>query len=202
MSSRRARAETTQREVLSAARTVFAEKGYRATTVAAVTAEAGVAHGTFYLYFENKEDVFVHVVSDALEELYQTSFTPAPLVGGYPDPTIVRERIAGFLTTIASQAGLWRAVLEGALASPVVADHWMVQRSRFHQTLAWRWRTFQTAGTMRPFDVEIAAHALGSMIEWTALSSLAFGPPGEFVVDDHLVDTLTGLWTRAVGVDP
>lgn len=202
MSSRRARAEATRRDVLAAARTVFAVRGYRATTVATITAEAGVAHGTFYLYFKNKEDVFVHVISDVLEELYETSFTPGALMAGPPEPQVVRQRIAGFLTAMAAQAGLWRAVLEGALTSPVVAEHWMTQRQRFHRTLSERWRTFQAQGSMRAFDAEVAAHALGSMLEWTALSSLAFDADTAFVVDDALVDTMTTLWTRAIGVEP
>ncbi len=41
-------------EILSAARAILAEKGLEATTVSEIVARAGVAQGTFYLYFPSK----------------------------------------------------------------------------------------------------------------------------------------------------
>jgi TetR/AcrR family fatty acid metabolism transcriptional regulator len=46
--------------ILEAAVKVFARKGYTAATVAEVAREAGVADGTIYLYFKNKDDILVH----------------------------------------------------------------------------------------------------------------------------------------------
>ncbi|MBI4259968.1 MAG: TetR/AcrR family transcriptional regulator [Actinobacteria bacterium] len=42
-------------ELFEAARTVFRDKGVRGATVADITDAAGVAKGTFYLYFDSKE---------------------------------------------------------------------------------------------------------------------------------------------------
>jgi AcrR family transcriptional regulator len=42
-------------DLLEAARTVFAAKGIASATVSDITEEAGVAKGTFYLYFDSKE---------------------------------------------------------------------------------------------------------------------------------------------------
>lgn len=49
-------------EILSAAAGVFAEKGYRAASINDVVEQAGVARGTFYHYFESKQDVFLEVI--------------------------------------------------------------------------------------------------------------------------------------------
>jgi TetR/AcrR family fatty acid metabolism transcriptional regulator len=46
-------------EILNAARTVFAQKGYAAATVDEIAELAGVAKGTVYCYFPSKFDVFV-----------------------------------------------------------------------------------------------------------------------------------------------
>lgn len=46
--------------ILEAAVKVFARKGYTAATVSEVAREAGVADGTIYLYFKNKDDILVH----------------------------------------------------------------------------------------------------------------------------------------------
>jgi AcrR family transcriptional regulator len=45
-------------EILDAALTVFAEKGFAAARMEDIAARAGVTKGTIYLYFRNKEDVF------------------------------------------------------------------------------------------------------------------------------------------------
>lgn len=198
--NRQARAEATRLQLLGSARTVFADRGYGATTVAAITEQAETAHGTFYLYFKNKEDVFVHVISDVLEELYEQSFTPIEELGTGFDPLVLRERIAGFLGVMAEHGPLWRALLEGALASPTIEEHWLRQRSRFHETIADRWRRRQGLGTLDPgFDVAVASTALASMLEWYAFSGTAFSEAGVLTVDDRVIDTLTRLWAGAVG---
>ena len=50
-SKRQAQAAATQEQLLRAARGVFAARGYKDTTVGAITKAANTAHGTFYLYF-------------------------------------------------------------------------------------------------------------------------------------------------------
>jgi AcrR family transcriptional regulator len=55
--SRRQGAET-RAKLLDAAVPALADKGYHATRVDDIVRQAGVSHGTFYLYFTNKEDLF------------------------------------------------------------------------------------------------------------------------------------------------
>ena len=49
-------------ELVSAAAAVFAERGVANTTVSDVVKAAGVAQGTFYLYFDSKDDAVLAVV--------------------------------------------------------------------------------------------------------------------------------------------
>lgn len=46
--------------ILEAAVKVFARQGFHQSTVAQIAKEAGVADGTIYLYFKNKDDILVH----------------------------------------------------------------------------------------------------------------------------------------------
>ncbi|HWH32277.1 MAG TPA: TetR/AcrR family transcriptional regulator [Egibacteraceae bacterium] len=48
---------STEQALLDAAERVLVERGLQATKVEDITSEAGVAKGTFYLYFATKEDV-------------------------------------------------------------------------------------------------------------------------------------------------
>lgn len=51
-----------RQHILAAARDVFAKRGYHHTTIDDIVAEAGVARGTFYLYFEDKRAVFSDLI--------------------------------------------------------------------------------------------------------------------------------------------
>ncbi len=58
-----------RRQILDAAREVFAKRGYARSTVDDVALEAGVARGTFYLYFDDKRDVFEELVDGFAEQI-------------------------------------------------------------------------------------------------------------------------------------
>jgi AcrR family transcriptional regulator len=66
------RLEARRSQILSAAYTVFAEKGYRDTTIADIAKVLGIGHGTFYRYFSNKHDVFEQVLSTTLLRVGQS----------------------------------------------------------------------------------------------------------------------------------
>ena len=55
--------------LLEAALVVFGERGYHTARVDDVCARAGVSHGTFYLYFASKEDLFRTLVDDVVHEM-------------------------------------------------------------------------------------------------------------------------------------
>jgi AcrR family transcriptional regulator len=54
----RARGRQTMRTLLDAGAEVFADRGYHAARVDDIVARAKTSHGTFYLYFANKEELF------------------------------------------------------------------------------------------------------------------------------------------------
>jgi AcrR family transcriptional regulator len=58
------RGTETRRRLLDAAEKMFSELGYHDASIVKITEEAGVAQGTFYLYFGSKQDVFEEVVVD------------------------------------------------------------------------------------------------------------------------------------------
>ena len=60
------RKEAKRRRILDAAVVEIARHGYYGTTVSTVARRAGVADGTIYLYFKNKEDILVSVFQRAM----------------------------------------------------------------------------------------------------------------------------------------
>ena len=63
----------TRRRILAAAEKRFAAFGYRRTGIAEIAREAGVAAGTLYRYFENKEEIFRAVMREGLASWLETA---------------------------------------------------------------------------------------------------------------------------------
>jgi AcrR family transcriptional regulator len=58
-------------QVLRHAKRIFARKGYHRTNVADIISRAGFARGTFYLYFQNKKDLFEELLEQVVTEVRQ-----------------------------------------------------------------------------------------------------------------------------------
>lgn len=56
--------------ILEAAVSVFAKQGIFQSTVSQIAKEAGVADGTIYLYFKNKDDILVHFFSFKAKQVF------------------------------------------------------------------------------------------------------------------------------------
>lgn len=54
------------RQIIDAAIVVIAQNGYHQAQVSKIAKQAGVADGTIYLYFKNKEDILISVFSDKM----------------------------------------------------------------------------------------------------------------------------------------
>lgn len=74
------RARRTRKKLKKAALDVFAEKSVDAATVEEITDKADVGKGTLYQYFEDKEEIVVTLIEDAVNHLIERirSYDPAP----------------------------------------------------------------------------------------------------------------------------
>jgi TetR/AcrR family fatty acid metabolism transcriptional regulator len=59
-------------QILEAAVKVFARQGFHQSTVAQIAKEAGVADGTIYLYFKNKDDILVQFFSVRAKQVFES----------------------------------------------------------------------------------------------------------------------------------
>lgn len=56
-------------QIIDAAVIVIAENGYHQAQVSKIAKQAGVADGTIYLYFKNKEDILISLFQEKMENL-------------------------------------------------------------------------------------------------------------------------------------
>jgi len=67
-------------QILTAAIKVFAERGFAQSTISQIAQEAGVADGTIYLYFKNKDDILVQFY-ERMTEIVSSRFWEAVEAG-------------------------------------------------------------------------------------------------------------------------
>lgn len=195
-SARHEQAAATRRQLRAAAVEVFEERGYQGATVGAITDRASTAHGTFYLYFRNKEDAFCQ----AMEAVIVDEFAAEVMVPLTDEPRAAIEGgIERFVAFYQRHVGLWRALLEGMLVSPRVQNLWMELRRDMVLRLSEGFEAQQRTGAARPFDPAMVAHSLAAMTEWSAFTHLVLGQPGgDDRGPDALVATLSDLWYRGL----
>ncbi len=61
--------EERREQILSTGRKLFGERGYHATSITDLIEAAGIARGTFYLYFESKRAIFDQILDDLFRRL-------------------------------------------------------------------------------------------------------------------------------------
>jgi AcrR family transcriptional regulator len=65
------RAKQKRTALITAAKECFSGHGYDNTTAKSIASCAGVATGTFYQYFDNKEDILCVIAEQRIDDLYQ-----------------------------------------------------------------------------------------------------------------------------------
>jgi AcrR family transcriptional regulator len=136
-------------EILSAARSVFAERGFGGTTIADIAEEANIALGTIYLYFASKEDVFA-ALNEKLIRLITDAVTNVPPAESLEDD--VRARIDNVFAACAANRDLVRlAVLNTDPGSAATRRIRMAEESRNDPMVRGLERAM-AAGTIREAD--------------------------------------------------
>lgn len=100
MGKRQIEAEKTRIKLIKAAKKLFDTNNPKNIKVEDITKEAGVAKGTFYTYFKNKEDIIATISGDIFKDLKSNSFNNCESV---------LEKISSFLIKsieIIKEAGL------------------------------------------------------------------------------------------------
>jgi len=193
------RGEATRRRILEAAEQVFAELGYHEASIVKVTERAGVALGTFYLYFDSKRTVFEALVLD-LNERVRQSMTEA-MAGATNRIDAERSGFEGFFRFTAQHPALYRVVREAEFVSPEVM-HLHYQRIVEGYTAGLE--AAQQQGDIDPLlDPETAAWALMGMGELIGMRFLLWerdesGKPPEHI-DPRVFEGMMRFISNALG---
>jgi AcrR family transcriptional regulator len=120
----RSQGRRTMRKLLDAAMVTFDKRGYHATRVNDIVEIAKTSHGTFYLYFSNKEDLLRALVAEAAGEaqtLYD-ALSALPAQGDAPRWEDVHGWIRAYSELWTRYAPLFRTWTDLATIDPDLVD--------------------------------------------------------------------------------
>lgn len=157
-------------QILAAARRVFREKGYESATVSDIVETAGVAQGTFYLYFPSKKHVVVVLAQQPMDELGRK------LSAGYDAAGSFEERLR-ILVRVAFQVGrenpdLCRLIHMGGEAPTGEVEN-TAEARRIQMGIVAMLQGAIESGEMVPMDPEIAMRLLMRMMQGTMQEAFA-----------------------------
>lgn len=129
------RGRKTLRRLLEAAALEFGERGFHDAAITGITQRAGVALGTFYTYFESKEELFRALVRDMSQATRQHV---AEAVREAPDRlTAERLGLEAFITFVRRHRELYRIIEEAQfVADDVYREHYLTFAEGYRRNLA------------------------------------------------------------------
>jgi AcrR family transcriptional regulator len=189
----RSQGRRTMRRLLDAAMVAFDQRGYYDTRINDVVEIAKTSHGTFYLYFSNKEDLLRALVTEAGTHAKDlaTALNRPPEDGGTPQLTDVRGWIAAYSDLWIRYAPLFRAWTDLATIDPALLD---ILRQNFTLMSDALERQIETHASDRSIDPQTAGMAVLAMLDRFHYMTEFLGQP----VGGVALDTLATMVHRSL----
>ena len=153
-----ARGKRTRDKLLQAAEIEFGEKGFHEAGVSGITYRAGVALGTFYTYFESKDEIFQALVSFMSR---RTRRWIAERVADAPDRmTAERKGLEAYIEFARLHKGIYRIISEAEfVANDAYREHYRSFAQAYEDNL----RVAGENGEIREGDYETWSWAIMGM---------------------------------------
>ena len=159
-----------RRHILEAAARAFARKGFAQTTMKEIAAEAGIAPGTIYLYFKNKEDLLISLPSLIAEETLADAMAEVGSLQDLMSPADLEATLCHLIRNgirrMIQHIEVFRVLLSSV---PVMDEETREVYLRhtplyFGSALGQIFQTYVEQGVFRDMDLTIVARALIGMI--------------------------------------
>jgi AcrR family transcriptional regulator len=184
--SRRAR---TAARLRAAATAAFAELGWQGARVEDIVKQAGVSHGTFYTYYENKAAILDDLVRSSQADF--VALASAQWAAGDVRGALERV-IGGFLELYQRDAIIMRTWLQAARDEPSFGDTYRQSRALFvHRVAENVALAVAASGRKAGPPPETVASALVAMVEHFAYCWVVMGEPHD---PQDALDSLVLVW--------
>lgn len=109
------RGKERREQVLLCASELFAERGYHQTTVEDIVTRAGVARGTFYVYFHDKRSIFDELLDRFIGEINERIIRIDPALGAAGCLDLLRQNFREIVGACVEQQVLTKILLSDAV---------------------------------------------------------------------------------------
>jgi AcrR family transcriptional regulator len=116
----RAQGRQTVHNLLEAALAEFDERGFQAVRVDDIVRRARISHGTFYLYFSNKDDLFKALLRDALHDMAVVADAFPVVTRNDAGKAALRRWVHQFCETYAAHAAVIRTLSQAEIVGEEV----------------------------------------------------------------------------------
>jgi len=181
--------------ILAATARLLTDQQFGDLAVNDILRAAGVSRGSFYFYFDSKQDVLAELVRRAVA---QGHVAASPWLASPPDKTAaLRAGTAAGARLWQANAPVLRAIVENWRTDPRLTELWLEQMQSFTDAAAAQISADERA-LRRLSGLDIAAVA--SSLTWLSerLYYLAATGTPPFDNQDTLVDTLVHIWTSTL----
>jgi AcrR family transcriptional regulator len=160
----RAQGRETVRKLLEAGTAEFEERGFAGVRVDDVVKRAGISHGTFYLYFANKEDLFKALLKDALHDMEIVTGDFPVVTADETGLRLLRAWVRNFSAAYAAHGTVLRTLSSANAQMDMFADGLQLFASLTEAMTTGMTAAAEAAGRHRE-NAELTAFACIMMIE-------------------------------------
>ncbi len=182
--------------LLDAGRGVFFERGLASATVDEITQRAGVAKGTFYLYFSSKDDLVKGLRDQLWEQMVAIAVDGAQRAYAAEDPWAVVDWLLATIVDFDLEHREWHRFLAGGFHDPLMEDDDKVREFLEIETAVIR--SGMERGVFHVADPEYTGLLLYRAVEGT-LHQLCLGD--EPVDRDRVLSAMRAMVERTLGRD-
>jgi len=152
-------------QVLDAARRLFAEKGYHATSIHDIIAAADIARGTFYLYFESKRAIFDELLDGFFATLSKAVRRIDTSPGASPPLDQMHDTVERIFAVLGQERSMARILIREAVGLDEEFDRKLRDfYGRVTDLIARALREGVAMGLVRPCDPDV--------VSWCVLGSV------------------------------
>ncbi|OZG26319.1 TetR family transcriptional regulator [Williamsia sp. 1138] len=195
-SARTKRGIRTRNALIAGAVVVFARDGFLEARIRDICSEAKTAYGTFYTYFQSKEEIFQEVIMGVQQDMTTNDLMPTARSDAPWD--LIEASNRQYLHSYRRNAKLMATLEQVATFNEDIRQMRIGLRSKFtdrNKRAIMRW---QDQGIADPdIDPYYAANALGTMVDRFAYTWFVLGQEFE---EELAVATLTRLWVQSLGI--
>ncbi|WP_231889770.1 TetR/AcrR family transcriptional regulator [Oceanobacillus sp. Castelsardo] len=158
LTKRQRQAMETRERLLTSGKCLFIRNGFQKTTMTQINKQARTGYGTAYVYFKNKDELFIHLIDHVMEKMYEVAnlpFSPETREEAY---SLIHNQVEKFLIAAVEEKQIMAVIEEAIGISSTVREKWNIIRNRFVAGITRDITTVQQKGlAKREMDASLIA---------------------------------------------